>query len=225
MEKRTAVLVGASGLVGRFCLSYLLMNKKYERVIVLVRKELPIKDPKLEQQVINFDQIDSCKDRIKGDDIFCCLGTTIRTAKSKANFRKVDFEYPAAIAKTALENGAQQFMIVSALGANKNASIFYNRVKGEMEEELKRLPFKSIHIFQPSILTGLRTEFRLGERIGIKLMQFFSFLFIGSWKKFRPIDAMVVAFTMVYNATQNSSGIFVHTSDKIQETFDQNKRL
>ncbi len=223
MEKRTALIVGSTGLVGRFCLSYLLMDAQYEKVIAVLRKELPLKDPKLEQVVVDFDRLDHYKERLTADDIFCCLGTTIKAAGSKENFRKVDQYYPIELAKITSQNKAKQFLIISALGADKNSSIFYNRVKGEMQEALKKIPFQSTHVFQPSLLTGLRKEFRAGERIAQVLMHIFSPLMIGPARKYKPVDAMVVAHAMHIQAKENKSGIFIYPSDEIQKIFETRK--
>lgn len=226
MEKKTALIVGATGLVGKFCLSYLLMDEQYEKVIVLTRREIPYKDPKLQQVIIDFDKLEEHRSQLRADDVFCCLGTTINVAGSKENFRKVDFGYPVAVARLAKEQGAAQIMVVSAMGADKNSSVFYSRVKGEMEEALKSLDFGALHLFRPSLLTGMRKEFRLGERFAQSVMRIFSFLLIGPVKKYKPIDAMVVAYAMVFKAKSGSKGTFIYPSDQIQEIFNiRNKQV
>jgi uncharacterized protein YbjT (DUF2867 family) len=221
MEKRTAIIAGASGLVGKFCLSYLMMDNVYEKIIVITRKELSIKDPKVEQLIVDFDRLEDYKEQLKADDIFCCLGTTIRVAGTQENFRKVDEHYPLKLAEHTSKNGAKNFMIISAMGADANSSIFYNRVKGEMENELKKIPFESVHIFRPSLLTGMRKESRPMEQMAQRVMSIFSALFIGSLKKYRSIDAMVVAHAMITRAKENAKGIFIYSSDQIQLIFDK----
>ncbi len=218
---KTALIAGASGMVGKFCLSYLLMDPAYDRVIALVRRELPLKDAKLEQIVVDFDRIEEHLSAIKADDVYCCLGTTIRDAGSQERFRQVDYDYPVRLAKSAQQNGAQQFLVVSSMGADSRSSVFYNRVKGEMETAVEQAGYSSVHIFRPSVLQGLRPTFRLGERIALSVMGSLSWLMVGPMKKYRPIDVMVVAHAMVTMAKEQKPGIHRYSSDQIQQLFDE----
>lgn len=217
---KTAIIVGASGLIGKFCLSYLLMDKNYSKVIVISRSPLPIKDAKLENIVCDFDQLAQHAGQLVGDDIYCCLGTTIAVAGSQENFKKVDLHYPLELAKLTKQNGAKQFLVVSAMGANAKSSIFYNRVKGEMQEQLKNIGFNAVHVFQPSLLTGLRKEFRTGERFAQVTMKIFRPLMFGPLKKYQPIEGMVVAYAMHQKAQTNHNGYFIHESHEIQAVFN-----
>jgi len=214
---KTALLLGASGLVGGHCLQLLLEDEAYAKVVVWVRKPLALRHPKLEQAVVDFARLESCAEPAKVNDVFCCLGTTIKKAGSQAAFRQVDFVYPLEIAKIAAANGAEQFLIVTALGANPKSSIFYNRVKGETEAAITPLPFRAVHIFRPSLLLGERQEVRPGEKIAEKMSGVFSFLFSGPLRKYRPIHAAVVAAAMVEIAKQNLVGVNIFESDRIQE--------
>ncbi len=218
---KTAVIAGATGLIGKFCLSYLLMDKNYTKVIVISRRPFPMKDPKLENIVCEFDNLAQYAQQLKADDVYCCLGTTIAVAGSKENFKKVDLEYPLSLAKITKQQGAKKYMLVSAMGANASSSIFYNKVKGELEESLKQLGFNCLHIFQPSLLTGLRREFRLGERIAQTMMKVFNPLLLGSLKKYKSIEGMVVAYAMHAKAQEEQQGVFTYPSNQIQEIFDQ----
>jgi len=218
---KTALLVGATGLVGGHCLAFLLKSPHYTKVTCLVRKKLPIINDKLQQVVVDFDNLPEHANQITGDDVYCCLGTTIKKAKSKENFKKVDYHYPLEVANIALQNGAQQYIIVSAMGADKNSLIFYNEVKGKVEDDLKALPFKSLHILQPSLLLGNREENRPGEKLGEAAMKTFGFLMHGPLKKYRAIEAEAVAFAMVHLASTAPSGIHTHESDQIQAIFDK----
>jgi uncharacterized protein YbjT (DUF2867 family) len=217
---KTAIIAGASGLIGKFCLSYLLMDASYSKIIVLSRKPFPIKDPKIENIVCDFDQLAQHSAKLVGDDVYCCLGTTIAVAGSKENFRKVDLEYPLSLANLCKQNGAKQYLLVSAMGADANSSIFYNKVKGELQNSLMSIGFKSLLIFQPSLLTGLRKEFRLGERIAQVFMKVFNPLLMGSLKKYKSIEGMVVAFAMHKKANENLQGVHVFQSHEIQEIFN-----
>jgi len=212
---RTALIVGATGLIGKSCLYELLENTSYTKVIALVRKPLAIKHHQLHQLVVNFDELDSLTNELIADDVFCCLGTTIKVAGSQENFRKVDLEYPLKVAELTLQNGATQFLLVSAMGANTQSSIFYNKVKGEVEERIGALGFLSFHIFQPSLLLGARKEFRLGELFGKAIMKGLSFLFIGPIKKYKAIPGSTVAKAMVAIALQQKAGLYIFESDSI----------
>jgi len=214
---RTALIVGATGLVGKQCLYQLLEDKEYLKVFALVRKEINIKHHKLEQVIVNFDELEKYEYAMKVDDVFCCLGTTIGIAKTQENFRKVDFDYPVKIAELTLKNGANQFMLVSSMGASKNSSIFYSRVKGEVEEAIAKIGFKAFHIFRPSMLMGDRTDFRFGEIIGKYLMKVIGILFFGPLKKYKGIQGIVVAKAMVRTSQKNISGNHIHLSDEIQK--------
>ena len=211
----TALLVGASGLVGKQLLSLLLEDPAYEKVTVIGRKELPIQHKKLSQHVVDFEHLGQAAQRIRAHDGFCCLGTTIRKAGSEAAFRKVDYTYPYEIAKIAKVNGARRFLIVTAVGADPASNVFYNRVKGEIEQTITKMPFDSVHVFRPSILVGEREEFRPWERIGILAMKALSFAMVGGWKKYRPIPAEAVAKAMVRATREGRSGIHIYESDQI----------
>lgn len=214
---KTALVLGASGLVGSHCLQLLLDNAAYDKIIVWLRKPLSVQHAKLQQEIINFDQLARYADKLKNvQEIFCCLGTTIKKAGSSEAFYKVDFTYPHESAKLAAQNGVQQFLIVTALGANSRSSIFYNRVKGEIETALGKLPLPGLQIFRPSLLLGERQEFRLGERIGAIVFKTLSFAFIGPLRRYRAIEASVVAEAMIRIAQQNLTGVNIFESEKIQ---------
>ncbi len=214
---KTALLIGSTGLIGKELLSNLLQSSHYEKVIIFVRKKSEIIHPKLEQVLVNFDKIEEVKHQIKGDDFFCTIGTTIKTAGSKDAFKKVDFEYPKQFAQFAQENKVSQFLVISSLGADKNSTNFYLKTKGELQSFLKSSSFKSVSILQPSLLIGERTEFRLGEKIGELLGKVFPFVFIGSLKKYKPIEAKTVADAMIKIALQNNSGFRIYQSDELEE--------
>jgi uncharacterized protein YbjT (DUF2867 family) len=222
---KSALLLGASGLVGGHCLQLLLEDEAYAKVVAWVRKPLALRHPKLEQAIVDFARLESRAEQTKANDVFCCLGTTIKKAGSQAAFRQVDFTYPSEIAKIAAANGAEQFLVVTALGANPRSSIFYNRVKGEVEAVITPLPFRAVHIFRPSLLLGERQEVRPGEKIAEKVARVFSFLFSGPLRKYRPIHADVVAAAMIAVAKQNLAGANIFESDRIQEVGGKSMNL
>lgn len=218
---KTAILLGATGLIGGHCLQFLLKSPRYSKVICLLRKKLPIINDKLEQVIVDFDHLQSHADALKGDDVFCCLGTTIKVAKTKENFRKVDYQYPLEAGKIALANGATQYLLVSSLGASSSSMVFYSKTKGEVERDLKALGYPTLHILQPSLLLGDRSETRLGEQVGEAVMTSLSFLMQGPLKKYRAIESEAVAFALVYLASQHQDGTHTHQSDAIQAIYDK----
>lgn len=207
---RTALLAGATGLIGGHCLELLATDPFYSRVIILVRRpverSLP---PKVQQLVIGFDHLQGLPSDVRADDIYCALGTTIRQAGSADAFRKVDLTYPVSLARMTLERGAHHFLVVSSLGANPRARVLYSRVKGEMEREVMALPFRSITIFRPSLLLGQRKEFRLGEEVARRLA------FITP-ARYKPIEASRVANAMVRVAKAGQPGPRIIESSEIQ---------
>jgi uncharacterized protein YbjT (DUF2867 family) len=224
MDKRAALLVGATGLVGGHCLNYLLKDDKYHQIVALTRRNLDFRNPKLEQYIVDFDRLENYTDQIKADDIFCCLGTTIKKAGSQEAFRHVDYHYPLQIAKLAVKNGARQFLLISSLGANKDSKIFYNRVKGEIEAAIREIPFYGIQIFRPSLLVGERAESRMGEKAGEFVLKMLKPVIIGNWKKYRAITAENVAKAMVEIAKTDLKGIHIYESNQIQFFCDQLKK-
>ncbi|MTI33372.1 oxidoreductase [Xanthovirga aplysinae] len=214
---RIAVIAGASGLIGESLLSYLLADEYYQKIIVLGRRSLGIKREKLEERIINFDQlVDVSPEGLEWADFYCCLGTTIKKAGSQEAFKKVDFTYPLELAQLAKKCNANQFLIVSAIGADKNSSFFYNRVKGEVQEAISNLELQTLHIFQPSQLLGKRKEVRVGEDVAKVFFSLFGFLFMGPLRKYKAIKGSTVAKAMYLKARQNLSGKYIFTSDKIE---------
>ncbi|MDX1904614.1 MAG: oxidoreductase [Thermonemataceae bacterium] len=216
-HSQTALLVGATGLVGAELLKQLLEDEYYKEVIVLSRKESQLKHPKLSHHIVDFDNLDDYAHLIKAQDVFCCLGTTIKKAKNKENFYKVDYIYPTELAKIAKFNGTSLFSIVTAMGACKGSTFYYNRVKGEVEEAIKHLQFKVTHIIRPSLLLGERQEFRLGEEIGKFVAKGLEFMMTGGLKKYKPIEARIVANAMYDLAKEHQDGYHIFESDKLQE--------
>ena len=219
-ETKLALLVGASGLVGGHCLQFLLEKSSYTRVVVLVRKPLSITHDKLVQHVVDFSELETLGECLTADDVYCCLGTTIKKARTQEAFRKVDFDYPIKIAALAQHCGANQFLIVSSMGADPHSRIFYNRVKGEVEEAIGKISFTTINIFRPSLLLGERTERRTGEKTGAFIMSGLKYALTGPLRKYRAIEARDVAKAMVQVAQKNLKGVNNFDSKQIQEIAD-----
>lgn len=208
---KIALIAGSTGLIGKQVLQLLLDSDRYSKVIALTRSELP-PHPKLVILQVDFDKLDQSADSLVADDVFCCLGTTMAKAKSKEKFYQVDFHYPLLIARIAQSQGAKQYLLVSALGADKESSIYYNRVKGEVEEAVRRVNYKAIHIFRPSLLLGSREEKRSGEDAAKIFYRIFGFLIP---KKYQAIDSAKVARAMVSFASQDNEGVFIHESKEL----------
>jgi len=208
-ESRSALLVGATGLVGSFLLQRLLASERYARVTVWARRDVGKTHPKLKVEIVDFERLE--ERRVEAEDVFCCLGTTIKQAGSQAAFRRVDYGYPVALARAAARGGAKRLLVVSALGANPDATMFYNRVKGEMEEAVRAGVPQTI-LFRPSLLSGRRAEERLGEKVGLVVGSILGPL-LG---KYRPIHADIVAAAML-NAAEEDRPSCVLESDEIRE--------
>lgn len=201
---KTAIVIGATGLVGSNITSQLLDDARYEKVKVFVRRSLKIKNPKLEEYLIDFDNIDVWKEYLTGDELYSALGTTIKKAGNKEAQYKIDFTYQYEVAKAAVQNGVKIYLLVSSAGANYKSSNFYLRMKGRLDEKIQQLNFGHICIFKPSYLDGDRKEKRLGEAIGIKIAGTIIKI-IPALKKYRPIEASRVAEAMIKSANQSIS--------------------
>ena len=204
---RTALLIGATGLVGSHCLPLLAAN--YDSTIVLARRPLAAAFPGVVERVIDYDRI-AAIDPAPVDDVFCALGTTIRKAGSEEAFRGVDHGYPLASAKWARANGARQFILVSSVGAGPDSSNFYLSVKGDLERQLENFGFESLHIFRPSVLLGDRNESRPAERFGQWLARALQFAMAGPLEKYRGMPADVLAKAMVAAARIGEPGRHVY---------------
>ena len=212
-DKRSVLIAGATGLTGGYLIRLLLTDTRYTHVTALVRRTSLATNKKLTELVVDFDRLPALP---VADDVFCCLGTTIRKAGSQAAFRKVDFDYVVNLAKAAKRGGYKRFVVVSAIGANAKSAVFYSRVKGEMENALWEMGFNALHIFQPSFLTGDRHESRAGEGLGIAVFSAVAPLMWGPMRKYRPIAAETVARAMVKAAWLETPGA-VYDSARIAQ--------
>ena len=216
MDKRIALIAGASGLVGSSLLNQLLADDLYEKVIIIVRRKIDMDHHRLVQQLLDFDNVKFLKLDFQVDDVFCALGTTIKTAGSQDAFYKVDYSYVVELGKWCEANNVKRFLVVSAMGANAKSGIFYNRVKGEMENVISQLLIPSVAVFRPSLLMGNRSEKRAGEKFAQLVMGGLGFLFSGPLLKYKAIHADTVAKAMITSAKAAVEGYTVIESGVMQ---------
>lgn len=216
MAGKTAILIGATGLVGGHCLRELLASPAYDKVIAVTRRPLKLRHEKLQMIEISFDQLGEALADIKADDAFCCLGTTIRQAGTKAEFHKVDYGYAYEFAHRMQANGTSHFLLVSALGARAGSPVFYNRVKGTLENDIRALGFTCLTIFQPSFLLGDRAEARIGEALGARLSALVAPLLRGPLRAAHPVKGADLAAAMVAAALSGGKGVRICRYNEIQ---------
>ncbi len=208
--QRTALLAGATGLIGSALLPLLLADARYAKVVAVGRRPVALAHPKLVQVVTELSELKAVRPQLVADDVFCCLGTTRRQAGSKEVFYQVDFSYVVALAALAASNFTEQFLVVSSLGADASSRVYYSRVKGEMEDAVRALPFRALHIFRPSLLLGERARPRLGERLAEAALALARPLLRGGWAKYRPVAAGAVARAMLQAAKSDATGVQIH---------------
>ena len=205
---RSALILGATGLVGAECLRQFAASNHFARVIALTRRPLSPTPPRGERHVVDFERLEDATASFRVTHIVCALGTTIKKAGTQEAFRRVDHDYPLAAARLGLREGARHFLLVSALGASARSRIFYSRVKGEVEDAIRALSYRSVTIVRPSLLLGERGEFRLGEAIG----KVFAPLIPG---RYRPVEARDVAASLLAAAIEDRPGVRVIESQEI----------
>ncbi|MFT5616938.1 MAG: hypothetical protein ACI85I_000154 [Arenicella sp.] len=209
-SKHIAILAGSTGLVGSCLLKQLVQSAEYDKVHSVGRRNPDFSNEKTVAHIVDFEELKKYGEIERADDAFCCLGTTMSKAGSKESFYQVDFEYVKDFAEYSQKIGCKRFFLISALGADKDSMVYYNKVKGEIEEEVMSMSFETTHIFRPSLLIGEREEVRVGESLGQKLAQWFDFLIP---KKFKAINAEEVAKFIKKQAFQSDlKDIHIHES-------------
>ena len=212
--KLTANVTGATGLVGKQLVEMLLENEKFEKVRIFVRRDPGIIHPKLETQIVDFGNIQSWENKLKGDVLFSALGTTLKQAGGKEKQYEIDFTYNLNFAQKAKQNGIENYVLVSSVGANSKSHIFYSRMKGELDEAVSKIGFKNLAILRPSSLTGNRKESRMAEVISIPLATFMTRFIL---KKYRPIEDKIVAKAMINALINPISGKTIWEADEVFE--------
>ena len=208
------LIIGATGATGKDLLAKLLEDDTYSEVHCFVRKPMSISHPKLHAHVVDFDTPEAWADLLHGDVAFSCLGTTLAVAGSKEAQWRVDYDYQYAFAEHCKNNGVPTFVLVSAAGAKAQSKLFYNRMKGALEEAVKKLNFPRLLIFQPSVLIRSNND-RGAENFSVKAIHFLNK--IGLFKHYRPMPTEILAEKMLSAVYNSPKGTFTFTLDKIFE--------
>lgn len=218
MSKKTAVIVGATGAIGRKLTPLLSSSGDFAKVIVLYRRPTPFADlPNVEEHVIDFENLAGLPFNGQVDTVFCCIGTTQKKAGSTEAFQRVDRDIPVALAQRAAAKGAQVFITISSLGADATSKSVYMRTKGEMEQGVAQANVAATYILRPSLLKGERDEFRLAERIGNRALSVVDRLMTGRLKKYRAVRTETAAKAMLACAREAQPGVHIVESDAIQD--------
>ncbi len=216
-----AIIFGSTGLTGSALLDLLLDQKYYSKITCFVRREIISMSSELRYITTDFKDLDKYEKEFENADVYCCLGTTIKKVNyDKEKFKEADLYNPLLIANCVKKFNAKQFLIISAMGASSSSSIFYNRVKGELQEKLVALKLNSLHILQPSLLVGDRTEKRAGEKFGEIILNLTKPFLIGGLKKYRAIKVSAIAKALLILAKEQKQGEYIYTSDLIQQIAD-----
>lgn len=199
---KSAIILGATGLTGSILLQKLLNDTRYDQLIIFSRRSAEVRHPKIKEHLVDLFKLKEHKDIFKADEVYCCIGTTKSKTPNEEVYKKIDFGIPVTAAELAQENGISRFMVVSALGADPGSSIFYNRIKGEMEQEVRLQNIPETYFFQPSLIDGDRKEKRVLESLAKKLMRIGNTLLIGPLEKYRSIKAEDIAKAMIKVANE-----------------------
>lgn len=216
---RTALLIGATGLVGDHLLRQLLLDDRFDHVKVFVRRPTGYQNAKIEEHLVDFNQPRTWGHLLTGHVLFSALGTTLRQAGGQQAQYQVDYTYQFRTAEAAAENGVATYVLVSSAGADDQSLLFYSRMKGELERDVKRLPFRHIRIIQPGILAGSRAAPRLGEKVGLFLASVASTMPL--LRAYRPIHGRIVAQAMIHAALDPSPGISTYSLEEVFRRAEQ----
>jgi len=212
-----ALIFGASGLIGSELLKLALNDPYFSSVTIIVRKRLSLSNNKLTEIISTFEELEENQDSLQGDIIFSCLGTTKSKTPDQNEYYKIDHDYPVTASKIAIKNGAKYIHLVSSLGANSSSSNTYLKMKGEIEDDISKLPFLGVHFYRPSLIIGKRKESRPLEGISALIFNIINPLLLGSLKKYQSIKATDIAKAMLSQAKKEIKGIHIYQSNIIKE--------
>ena len=217
---KSAIILGATGLTGGLLLQNLLKDERYTSVILFSRNSCNIKHPKLTENIVDLFELEKHQDKFKADEVFCCIGTTKSKTSDKETYKKIDYGIPVVAASLCKQNNIETFAVISALGAKKNSAVFYNKIKGKMEEAVLDFKVKHTYILQPSLITGERDEKRLGESVMKFVFKLIKPLMqVGELQRYRPIHPETIANCMVWltNHKYESGRIESNTIQEIED--------
>lgn len=213
---KTAIILGATGLTGGKLLRYLLEDERYEKIKLFSRSAVDVTHPKLEEHLGDLTDLNQFEADFKGDEVLCCIGTTKSKTPNKEVYKKIDYGIPKNAAELGKQNGIDAFVVISALGADSNSSVFYNRTKGEMEEAVLKAGIPKTHILQPSLIGGERDEKRTGEWIFKQLFKVVNFVLVGPLKKYRSIKPDTIAQAIIWLANHDYEKVRVESDEIIE---------
>lgn len=219
---KTAIILGATGLTGGKLLQRLLKDKRYSTIKLFSRSSVKISDPKIEEHLIDLFELEKYEHIFMGDEVFCCIGTTKAKTPDEDTYRKIDYGIPVAAARLAKKNGIPKFLVISALGADADSGIFYNKTKGEMERDVLEQNIPGTYIFEPSLISGDRNEKRFFESLGKQVMKVGNFFLFGPLKKYRSIHPETIALAMIKVANEQYDKKRIE-SDEIKKIAKQEK--
>ena len=225
MVQKSAIVIGASGEVGSQLMSLLLQDPRYAQIISLGRSPSEHKNDKLTFHKVDLLDDSTFEKYLNTDEIYCCIGTTRAKTPDKDTYRAIDHGIPVRLAKYSQKHSIPVMIVVSAMGADPDSRLFYNRTKGEMERDVQRYFKNKLHLVRPSLIDSERKELRLGERIGIYAMRILNPLLVGSLKNYRSISSMAIAKAMVQLANQMYVGVAMEseTLKQLAEAYDRDR--
>ncbi|MAQ76324.1 MAG: nucleoside-diphosphate sugar epimerase [Aquimarina sp.] len=216
---KTAIILGATGLTGGILLHKLLKDDRYAKIKLFSRSSVKLDHPKIEEHLIDMFNLRDHSTSFTADEVFCCVGTTKSKTPDKEKYHNVDYGIPVSAARLCKTNGINTLIVVSALGANANSAIFYNRTKGEMEKVVLEFNIPNTYILQPSLIDSKRQERRIGEYLFIQLMRLINPVLVGKLRKYRSIEPETIVSVMIWVANNKYSPEII-PSDKINQLAD-----
>ena len=213
--KKTAIILGASGLTGTILLHKLIEDNSYQSIKLFSRSKIERLPNKVTQFIGNLLELEKFKADFTADEVFCCIGTTAKKTPDKKRYKQIDYGIPVTAAKLAKENNIKTFLVISAMGANEKSNVFYNKTKGEMEHGVLKQHIKNTFILRPSLIGGDRKEQRIGEKIALVVFKLMQPLLIGNLKQYKTLDAENIAKAMLYLANKKINAEVIITSNEI----------
>jgi len=220
--KKTAIILGATGLTGSILLQKLMEDDRYESIKLFSRSKIEGLPNKVTQFIGDLLELEQFKADFIADEVFCCIGTTAKKTPDKTLYKQIDFGIPVTASKLSKENNISTFLVISAMGANSKSSVFYNRTKGEMEQNVLQQDIKNTFVLRPSIIGGERNEQRILEKLGLGIFKILQPLFIGKFKEYSIINADTIAEAMVNLANNTNNTEVIITSNEIKNLSKNN---